>query len=516
MAPMKRAVFLDRDGTLIEDRGYIKTSDNVIFFNQTFDALLKLQNAYELFIITNQSGVSKGLISLDEVKTVNHYILHQLQKKGIQIADIFVCPHAREQQCQCMKPKSFFLEKAAAAFNIDLQNSFSIGDHPCDVELAENVGGTGIYLLTGHGKKHVNELPEHCLIVPDINAAANLILSGKSINQSNPSSVAINHAAELVRNGGVVAFPTETVYGLGANALDDRAVARIFHIKKRPFFDPLIVHVESWQQAQQLVQCIPAEARLLTARFWPGPLTLVLPKSDLVPDIVTSGLPSVGIRMPAHPTARELIFCAETPIAAPSANLFGYVSPTCAAHVVEQLGDQVDCILNGKVCSVGIESTIISFVHHRPTLLRPGGITREQIESVIGPVDIAAQSEQQPLSPGRLERHYATHTPLFLFDTIVTPPAGKRVGLLMFQADGVYSNFAAVEILTTRNCLVEAASNLYAAMRRLESQNLDMIFAVNVPQTGLGIAINDRLRRASQKGGRHLISNSVSNLVDSE
>ncbi len=174
---MKKAVFLDRDGTLIEDRGYITSPENVIFYDNTFEALLKLQKSYELFIITNQSGVAKGLIRLSDVETINAHVINILHKQGIRITNIFVCPHKREDSCECIKPNPYFLQKAAAMYHIDLRNSFSIGDHPCDFHLAENAGGKGIYVLTGHGEKHKNELPENALIAEDINVAVDIILS---------------------------------------------------------------------------------------------------------------------------------------------------------------------------------------------------------------------------------------------------------------------------------------------------------------------------------------------------
>jgi len=173
---MKQAIFLDRDGTLIEDRGHIKSPKDVVFYKNTFEALSKLQNSYELFIITNQSGIAKGLINVSDVEAVNAHIIGILKEQGIRITNTYVCPHKREDACQCIKPKRYFLEKAAAMYNIDLRNSFSIGDHPCDFYLAENAGGRGIYLLTGHGSKHKGELPQNAVIVSEINEAAEKIL----------------------------------------------------------------------------------------------------------------------------------------------------------------------------------------------------------------------------------------------------------------------------------------------------------------------------------------------------
>jgi L-threonylcarbamoyladenylate synthase len=311
----------------------------------------------------------------------------------------------------------------------------------------------------------------------------------------------IHQAAEMIRQGGVVAFPTETVYGLGANALNPLAVARIFEIKNRPYFDPLIVHIARLNELSKLVIDIPLPADKLTKRFWPGPLTIVLSKRDEVPDLVTAGLPTVAIRMPRHPLALQLIEEAACPVAAPSANPFGYVSPTTATHVRDQLGSQVDLILDGGPCEVGLESTIISFAEERPRLLRPGGLPLEEIESIIGKVEINRIEEERPSSPGRLPRHYAPRTPIVIegweknFDSF----QNKKVGLLAFREVDVSLPFEHVEILSARGDLREAAATLFAAIRRLDALNLDLILAESVPEIGLGRAILDRLRRASKR-----------------
>ena len=225
---------------------------------------------------------------------------------------------------------------------------------------------------------------------------------------------AILQAAKIIRHGGIVAFPTETVYGLGADAFNPLAVARIFEAKRRPYFDPLIVHVANPADVKKLVEEIPSNAKKLTERFWPGPLTVVLFKEENIPDIVTAGLPTVAIRMPNHPMALSLIIESKCPIAAPSANPFGYLSPTTAEHVREQLGDQVDLILDGGPCPVGVESTIVSFLEEEPRLLRPGGVSLEEIESIIGKVKISPIEEERPSAPGMLPKHYAPRTPIVL------------------------------------------------------------------------------------------------------
>ncbi|MCX7727011.1 MAG: L-threonylcarbamoyladenylate synthase [Chitinispirillaceae bacterium] len=306
-------------------------------------------------------------------------------------------------------------------------------------------------------------------------------------------------AADIIKKGGLVAFPTETVYGLGGNAFNAVAVANIFKVKGRPSFDPLIVHIYEYSQLNLLVEEVPELALKLVKFFWPGPLTIVLPKKSGVPDIVTAGLSSVGIRMPRHPVALELLRWCDTPLAAPSANLFGRVSPTTAEHVREQLGESVDMIIDGGKCNVGIESTVISFTEEHPLLLRPGGTPIEEIEKVIGKVKIPSPTEHISSSPGRQLKHYAPLTPLLIDPLPEEITKYKRKGLLCFtkEPEKVVQEFAAVEILSPRGDLGEAAANLFAALRRLDNANLEVIVAKRVPNFGLGIAINDRLFRAS-------------------
>ncbi len=310
-------------------------------------------------------------------------------------------------------------------------------------------------------------------------------------------------AARLIRAGGLVAFPTETVYGLGANALDAVAVAGVFEVKGRPRFDPLIVHLAEPEQLMDVARSVPPLAMKLIDKFWPGPLSLVLDKQPSIPDIVTAGLSSVAIRCPAHDLARRLIQAAGVPIAAPSANRFGAVSPTTARHVVEQFGDEVPLVLDGGPCRIGLESTVVSFVDSpdgRPTLLRPGGITREEIERVVGTLKIRMHEEAQPASPGQLLRHYAPETRLVLSaDGFCTGSSAVKVGLLSFQRPTSPAGFAAIEVLSEQGCLREAAANLFAALRRLDAQGLDFIVARPVPEVDLGHAIMDRLRRAAAR-----------------
>lgn len=302
-------------------------------------------------------------------------------------------------------------------------------------------------------------------------------------------------AAQTIRQGGLVAFPTETVYGLGANALNPDAVAQIFELKGRPRFDPLIVHISRPESLVTLVEQVPKQATELINRFWPGPLSIVLPKKVDVPDIVTAGLSNVAVRCPAHPLARRLIEAADVPIAAPSANVFCAVSPTTAQHVVDQFGGRLSHVLDGGPCEVGVESTVVSLSKGKPLLLRPGGVTVEELEEAIGPIGRAKPNGNKPASPGQLPRHYAPSTPLMLSN--VAPQPGKRVGLLAFSAPAKDEGFEAIEILSDSESYREAATNLFAAMRRLDTLQLDYIVARPVAEVGLGHAIMDRLRRAS-------------------
>ncbi len=309
----------------------------------------------------------------------------------------------------------------------------------------------------------------------------------------------IDRAAEVLARGGLVAFATETVYGLGADATNAIAVARIFEVKGRPRFDPLIVHAGSAEQAARCAATWPDAAAQLASRFWPGPLTLVLPRRPgVIPDIVTAGLRTVAIRVPDHPLATALLKRARVPVAAPSANRFGAVSPTTAEHVRESLGSEVDLVLDGGPCRCGVESTIVSLAGENPTLLRPGALALEEIEAVIGPVALPpVGSASAPLAPGMLARHYATHTPIVFADAVRSGLNTARCGRLAFTGADDEKTYGAVELLSPRGDLREAAAGLFAAMRRLDARSLDAIIADRFPNVGLGRAINDRLARAS-------------------
>jgi len=321
-----------------------------------------------------------------------------------------------------------------------------------------------------------------------------------------PTLDQIQRAASLLRDGGIVAIPTETVYGLGANAFDERAVARVFDVKGRPRFDPLIVHVADVGDLDRLVLNTPESARKLIDRFWPGPLTLVLPKKVDVPDLVTAGCPTVAVRMPDHPVTLEIIRAAGVPVAAPSANLFGRISPTTALHVADQLGENVDLIVDGGPCRVGIESTVLQVDDRGFTLLRPGGAALEEIETLVGPVTIPPPSEIEDsntglASPGTLPQHYAPRTPLkVLWDVKANPQASSgRIGLIAFQTPSQAGGIDKIEVLSPSGNLREAAANFFAALRRLDSAGLDLIVAESFPAEGLGRALNDRLRRAEHR-----------------
>jgi L-threonylcarbamoyladenylate synthase len=310
-------------------------------------------------------------------------------------------------------------------------------------------------------------------------------------------------AAAAIRAGGLVGMPTETVYGLAANALDPAAVLRIFAAKGRPTFDPLIVHVADAAQAWTVAQP-SARARLLAQRLWPGPLTLVLPRQPIVPDVVTSGLDSVGVRCPDHPLALALIRAAGVPLAAPSANPFGRISPTTAAHVSEQLGGMVALVLDGGPCRVGIESTVL-LVEPVPVILRPGGVTRERLEELLGePVAVAdrdARAASLPQqAPGMLPSHYAPTKPLTIRGAGAPWPDDPAVGLLAFTGSDLPVTAHRVEVLSRSGDLAEAAAGLFAALRRLDASHAIRLQAEMVPDRGLGLGINDRLRRAAGLG----------------
>jgi L-threonylcarbamoyladenylate synthase len=312
------------------------------------------------------------------------------------------------------------------------------------------------------------------------------------------NSESIRQAAEIIKQGGLVAFPTETVYGLGADGLNPIAVAKIFEIKSRPAFNPLILHIAEKKWLKNFTSIQNEKVNMLINKFWPGPLTLVLPKTENVPDIVTSGNLTVAIRMPNHPVALRLIEESGTPIAAPSANKFGHLSPTEAKHVEKYLGDKVDFILDGGKSSVGVESTIIQFHENEFYLLRPGGLSQEEIENEIGKIKTGRINPEKPSAPGQLPFHYSPQTPLKFFN-IKLLDKNKRIGALFFKENKIDFPFADVKILSAAGDLREAAANLFSHLHELEKCNLDLILVEAVEEKGLGRAIMDRLKKARNK-----------------
>lgn len=315
-----------------------------------------------------------------------------------------------------------------------------------------------------------------------------------NISQYGVSEAQVAHAAELIRSGGLVAFPTETVYGLGANALDASAVARIYAAKGRPHTSPIICHISDLEMLHAVVAAWPEAAQHLAEKFWPGPLTLVLPKASAVPDLVTAGRATVGVRMPSHPIALELVTAAGVPVAAPSANRFTEVSPTTAEHVRRSLGDRVDYILDGGRCPVGIESTVLTLAEPTPILLRPGALSRQQIEEVIGP--IATLAEPQPggshASPGLEPRHYSPRTRLYLVEKGKVPAAGQGAYLQLARPP----EGEVAEVVAMPDDAAGYAARLYEVLHFLDVRGLDWIAVESPPDLPEWEAVLDRLRRA--------------------
>lgn len=329
-----------------------------------------------------------------------------------------------------------------------------------------------------------------------------------AVSSERPEAEAIERAAGVIRAGGLVAFPTETVYGLGANALDPTAVERIFAAKGRPSYNPLIAHVEDVGAAIRLARSWPAAADLLAGALWPGPLTLVVPKSPEVPDVVTAGLDSVALRVPAHPVALALLRAAGLPLAAPSANRFTQISPTTAAHVAKGLGERVDLILDGGSTAVGIESTVVDLTGGAPVLLRPGSIDVERLEAIVGPIrrgTAMAGTRARP-SPGMIERHYAPRAELRVFgasearqvrEVVRSARAeGKTVGGLVLGRPAAEMD----HVLPMPADPAGYARDLYAALHRLDDLGCGLIVVEAVPDISAWAGVRDRLRRASHDG----------------
>lgn len=311
----------------------------------------------------------------------------------------------------------------------------------------------------------------------------------------------IDAAKAILETGELVGIPTETVYGLAGNALNPDAVAKIFAVKNRPSFDPLILHTSSMERVSDFTLGIPKALSILAEKFWPGPLTLLLPKKDSVPDLVTSGLETVAVRVPNHPLTQELLANLDFPLAAPSANPFGYISPTKASHVNDQLGDKISYILDGGDCEVGLESTIVGMEGNQVTVYRLGGLDIRKIESLVGKVQVMAHSSSNPKSPGMLKSHYAPSKPFVLGDLSqlikIHQQKGTSFAVLSFSDKfPEVSDDHQIQLSQERD-LSEAAKNLFAAMRTLDNMDVSVILSEYLPEEGLGRAVNDRLRRAS-------------------
>lgn len=311
----------------------------------------------------------------------------------------------------------------------------------------------------------------------------------------------IAKAADLLNTGKLVAIPTETVYGLAANALDALAVAKVFEVKNRPFFDPLILHTYSLEKAKEYVNDFPKPLQDLAKHFWPGPLTLLLPKKNTVPDLVTSGLDRVAVRVPNHAITLQLLEQLDFPLAAPSANPFGYISPTEPEHVNKQLGSQIEYILDGGVCKVGLESTIVGLEDGKICIYRLGGLALEDIEDVVGKVEMKINNSGDPNAPGQLKSHYSPTKPLLIgnIEMLAEENKNKKIGILSFGKNAEkIKNKICINLSVDEN-LKEAASNLFSSLRKLDESDIEMIICDHLPKAGLGLAINDRLDRAAVK-----------------
>jgi L-threonylcarbamoyladenylate synthase len=307
----------------------------------------------------------------------------------------------------------------------------------------------------------------------------------------------ISLARQFLLKGELVAIPTETVYGLAGNALNEKSVLSIFEVKNRPSFDPLIIHTDSLGKINHFVTDMPVQAQELAAKFWPGPLTLLLPKRSVIPDLVTSGLDQVAVRIPDHPLTLKLLRELDFPLAAPSANPFGYISPTTAVHVDIQLGEKIPYVLDGGECGVGIESTIVGFIGNVPTIYRLGGLSLDEIESAVGKVNVLPHSSSNPQAPGMLKSHYAPRKPFFLKSRAEMHEAGSDTACLVFDRPVANQDVIFQRVLSETGNLEEAARHLFAFLRDLDVLPVKQIWAELAPAKGLGLAINDRLKRAA-------------------
>ena len=312
----------------------------------------------------------------------------------------------------------------------------------------------------------------------------------------------ISLAVQHLNQNGIIGFPTETVYGLAGNAFDTEAIHKIFEIKKRPTFNPLIVHIKGIEDLTQVATEIPPIAYELANAFWPGPLTLILKKQPYIPDLVTANQDTVAVRVPNHPVALELLHQLDFPLVAPSANPFTSISPTSAEHVENYFGNQINMVLEGGECSAGIESTIIGFENNRVVVYRLGALALEEIEKISGSVTLLNKKDKKPIALGMLLKHYAPKTDFILTRNVQEELdwySDKKIGLLLYNSFMPDFERKNQIVLSEESDLKIAASKLYHAMHKLDKMNLDLIIAERLPEYGLGISINDRLERASKK-----------------
>ena len=310
----------------------------------------------------------------------------------------------------------------------------------------------------------------------------------------------ISQAAHFLKIGKAVAIPTETVYGLAANIYNEQAIRSIFELKERPLNNPLIVHIHSFDQLEEIAVDIPGVAYQLAKTFWPGPLTLVLDKNPSIPDVITANKPTVGIRMPNHPVTLELLKSIDFPLAAPSANPFKRISPTNPERVFEYFENKLPFILNGGECENGIESTIIGFREGKPIIYRLGALAQNKIEKITGKIEVLNSDNEAPDAPGMLDKHYSPRTKLILTENMeeeIRRNAGKKIGLLSFNFFDSQELIQAHKILSVTSNLDEAAHNLYEYLQELDQLDLEVIIAEMMPKKALGNSINDRLKRAS-------------------
>ncbi len=481
------AVFLFGDSLMIDDIEVQKSAGRI---PDTIAALKRLSQKFLLFMVSKQKETSDDdSISKNERNSLR---LHRtFAKYDVTIQEWYVCSD------DCTQSVPAFLLEAEESFGVDISRSFVIGNHPQDVAMGQGLGCYGLYLMTGYGSRYLDEVPMDTLVFHSLRDALSWIDTHPQREESLMEE--IRKGVDAIRAGGLTVFPTETVYGLGADALNAEAVVKIFEAKERPFQDPLISHVCDRAQVVPMVSELPERAVKLMDAFWPGPLTLVLPKSRIVPDVVTGGNPTVAVRMPHHPLALELIRQAGTPIAAPSANTFGKTSPTTAQHVEDQLAGKFDAIIDGGACRVGVESTVLSLVGDVPVLLRPGGVTIEEIERVIGKISVKAPEKELVFdSPGMFPSHYAPVTPMIMVDDPSVYAHETNVAIMLFKpSETAYAG--TVFVLSQEGDARSAAAKLYQTMRRIDELHYRLIIAQRLPDSGLGIAVNDRMSRAAAK-----------------